>query len=190
MRSYVRLTCSPLDAYTTQQIRYTNSRTGTGVSRRRYFCLGVRWPVRLLVLASGRRGLRARADPAAALAAGTPPPQPLGLNHQTHASNLITLTWDPTPAATSYRLNRGTSSGDEGATPIATTTNPTYTDTNLSSTTAYFYEVTAVNSAEEIPPSVGAGATRPGVVSRQLAGLLRADSVLHPVRQWSLLSPL
>lgn len=62
----------------------------------------------------------------------------------------------------SNRLNRGTSSGDEGATPIATTTNPTYTDTNLSSTTVYFYEVTAVNSAEETPLPVGTGGQTPG----------------------------
>ena len=74
--------------------------------------LGVRWPVRLLVLASGRRSLLGLVQPAA-FAAGTPPQSP-GLNHQTNASNLITLTWDPTPAATSYRLNRRTSSGDEG----------------------------------------------------------------------------
>jgi hypothetical protein len=77
-----------------------------------------------------------------------------------------------TPAATSYHLNRGTSSGDEGATPIATTTNPTYADTNLSSTTLYFYEVTAVNSAEEssrsaedvskTPPLVGNRGHTPG----------------------------
>ena len=71
---------------------------------------------------SGRRSLLGLIQPAA-FAAGTPP-QSLGLNHQTNASNLITLTWDPTPAATSYRLNHGTSSGERGATPIATTTSP------------------------------------------------------------------
>jgi hypothetical protein len=102
------------------------------------------------VLASGRRDLRARADPA-------------GRVRRRDAA---------APAATSYRLNRGTAAGDEGATPIATTTNPTYTDTNLSRTTVYCYEVTVVNSAEEsprsaedvskTPPPVGTGGHTPG----------------------------
>lgn len=111
----------------------------------------------------------------AASAAGTPPPQPLGLNAQANASNSITLTWDPTPGATSYHLYRGTSSGGEGATAIATTTSPAYTDPNLSSTTDYFYEVTAVNSggessrsaedASKTPPPAGTGGSTPGVAS-------------------------
>src|SRR5580704_19601960 len=106
----------------------------------------------------------------AAFAAGTPPPQPFGLNAQANANNSITLTWSPTPTATSYRLYRGTSSGGEGATPIATTTSLTYIDTNLSSTPVYFYEVTAVNSTGEsarsaedeskTPPPVGTAVTR------------------------------
>lgn len=110
-----------------------------------------------------------------AFAAGTPPPAPLGLNDQSNANSSITLSWDPTPGATSYRLYRGTASGGEGATPIATITSPTYTDTNLSSTTVYFYEVTAVNAAGEsprsaedaskTPPPVGTGGNTPGVVS-------------------------
>ena len=108
----------------------------------RYVRLGVRWPLRCWSSTRVAAVCVLGVIQPAAFAAGTPPPRPLGLNHQTHASNLITLARDPPQAATSYRLSRGTSSGDEGATPIATTTNPTHADTNLSSTTLYFYEVT------------------------------------------------
>jgi hypothetical protein len=89
---------------------------------------------RLLVLAAVAAVCTLGLMQPAAFAAGTPPPQPFGLNAQANASNSITLTWSPTPTATSYRLYRGTSPGGEGTTPIATTASLTYTDTNLSST--------------------------------------------------------
>jgi hypothetical protein len=84
---------------------------------------------RLLVLAAVAAVCTLGLIQPAAFAAGTPPPQPFGLNAQANASNSITLTWSPTPTATSYRLYRGTSSGGEGATPIATTTSLTYYST-------------------------------------------------------------
>ena len=45
-----------------------------------------------------------------------------------NANDSITLTWTPSPGATSYNVYRGTTSGGEGTTPIATTTGTTYTD--------------------------------------------------------------
>jgi hypothetical protein len=123
-----------------------------------------------------------------ALAAGTPPPQPLGLNIDANANNSVTLSWDPTPDATSYRVYRGTASGGEAATPIATTTSPTYTDAGLSSTPIYFYEVTAVNSAGEsprseedaskTPPPVGTGGNTPGVASGSSLVFYAKDALL------------
>ena len=143
---------------------------------------------RLLVLASVAAVCTLGLIQPAAFAAGTPPPQPFGLNAQANANNSITLTWSPTPTATSYRLYRGTSSGGEGATPIATTTSLTYTDTNLSSTPVYFYEVTAVNSAGEsarsaedeskTPPPVGAGGNTPGVASGNSLVFYAKDALL------------
>jgi hypothetical protein len=143
---------------------------------------------RLLVLASVAAVCALGLIQPAAFAAGTPPPQPFGLSAQANASNSITLTWSPTPTATSYRLYRGTSSGGEGATPIATTTSLTYTDPNLSSTPVYFYEVTAVNSAGEsarsaedeskTPPPVGTGGNTPGVASGNSLVFYAKDALL------------
>ena len=142
---------------------------------RRYFHHAVSWPVRLLVLTVlGTACVLAQAQ-VPALAAGTPPPAPLDLNAGGNANGTISLDWDPTPGATSYHLYRGTSSGGEASTPIATVTSPEYTDTNVTSTPIYFYEVTAVNSAGEsprsaedatkTPPPVGTGGNTPGVAS-------------------------
>jgi F5/8 type C domain/Fibronectin type III domain len=143
---------------------------------------------RLLVLASVAAACALGLIQPAALAAGTPPPQPFGLNAQANANNSITLTWSPTPTATSYRLYRGTSSGGEGATPIGTTTSLTYTDPNLSSTPVYFYEVTAVNSAGEsarsaedeskTPPPLGTGGNTPGVASGNSLVFYAKDALL------------
>jgi F5/8 type C domain/Fibronectin type III domain len=143
---------------------------------------------RLLVLVSAGAICALGLMQPTAFAAGTPPPQPLGLGVQANANNSITIAWDPTPGATSYHLYRGTSSGGEGATPIATTTSPTYTDTNLSSTPVYFYEVTAVNSGGEsarsaedeskTPPPVGTGGNTPGVASGNSLVFYAKDALL------------
>jgi hypothetical protein len=110
-----------------------------------------------------------------ALAAGTPPPAPLGINVDANANTTLDVSWAPTPGATSYHIYRGTAAGGEGSTPIATTTGTDYTDTNVTSTPIYFYEVTAVNSAGEsprsaedaskTPPPIGTGGGNAGVAS-------------------------
>lgn len=112
---------------------------------------------------------------APAFAAGSPPPAPLNLNVDANADSSLDLSWSPTPGATSYNIYRGTASGGEAATPIASTTGTSYTDAHLSSTPIYFYEVTAVSSAGEsaksaedaskTPPPIGTGGTTPGVAS-------------------------
>ncbi|GIH08008.1 hypothetical protein Rhe02_60750 [Rhizocola hellebori] len=87
----------------------------------------------------------------------------------------ITIEWEASPGATSYRVYRGTASGGEATTPIATTTELEYKDTNLSPTPVYYYQVTAVNAegesprsvedASKTPPPIGTGGTTPGVPS-------------------------
>jgi hypothetical protein len=155
---------------------------------RRYFRPAVTWPVRLLVLASVAAVCALGLVQPAAFAAGTPPPQPLGLNADANANATVSLDWSPTPGATSYHLYRGTSSGGEGSTPIATVTSPDYTDTNVTSTPVYFYEVTAVNSAGEsprsaedatkTPPPVGTGGNTPGVASGSSLVFYGKDALL------------
>jgi hypothetical protein len=112
---------------------------------------------------------------ASAFAAGSPPPAPLNLGVNANPNQTLSLSWDPTPGATSYHIYRGTAAGGEAATPYATTTAPSYTDTGLSSTTDYFYEITALNAAGESPKSaedssrtvlpIGTGGNTPGVAS-------------------------
>jgi hypothetical protein len=155
---------------------------------RRYFRPAVTWPVRLLVLASVAAVCALGLIQPAAFAAGTPPPQPLGLNADANANGTVSLDWDPTPGATSYHLYRGTASGGEGSTPIATVTSPEYTDTNVTSTPIYFYEVTAVNSAGEsarsaedatkTPPPAGTGGNTPGVASGNSLVFYGKDALL------------
>jgi hypothetical protein len=146
------------------------------------------WPARSLVLALIGTACVLTQSQLPALAAGSPPPQPLGLNAGGNAGTTISLDWSPTPGATSYRIYRGTSSGGEGSTPIATVTGTQYTDTNVTSTPIYFYEVTAVNSAGEsprsaedatkTPPPIGTGGSTPGVASGSSLVFYGKDALL------------
>jgi hypothetical protein len=123
-----------------------------------------------------------------AFAAGSPPPTPDGEEASAGANSSITITWDPTPGATSYNIYLSTTSGGEGNTPHASTTSTSYTLTNLSSTPIYFFEVSAVNSAGEsgrtaedaskTPPPIGTGGSTPGVASGSSLVFYGEDALL------------
>jgi fibronectin type 3 domain-containing protein len=133
----------------------------------------------LLVLGSlglGTSAAQARTlAPRAPAAAAAVPAPPAGDELHANADSSITITWPASAGATSYNLYRGTTSGGEGSTPIATTTQTTYTDKNLSPTPVYFYQITAVNAsgesartpedASKTPPPIGTGGNVAGVPS-------------------------
>ncbi len=134
----------------------------------------------MLILGSlGIVGTPATASPASgrtsAIAAAAVPPAPAGDELTANPDSSITITWPASPGATSYNLYRGTASGGEGNTPIATTTQTTYTDKNLSPTPIYFYEISAVNAsgesartpedASKTPPPISTGGNVAGVPS-------------------------
>ena len=86
------------------------------------------------------------------------PPAPAGLA-ATAANGSVGLTWGASTGATSYSIYRGTAPGAEGTTPVAATTSTSFTDTGLTNGTAYYYKVTASNSAGASPASSEATAT-------------------------------
>jgi hypothetical protein len=74
------------------------------------------------------------------------PSAPTGLA-ATGGYGLVDLSWSSSAGATSYNVYRGTSSGGEGSTPIATGITATnYTDATVADGTTYYYKVAAVNS--------------------------------------------
>ncbi|MDQ2811475.1 MAG: discoidin domain-containing protein [Actinomycetota bacterium] len=91
-------------------------------------------------------------------ASATVPPAPAGLN-ATAGNGSVGLTWGASAGATSYSVYRGTAPGAEGTTAVGTTTSASFTDTGLTNGTAYYYKVTASNSAGASPSSNEATAT-------------------------------
>jgi autotransporter-associated beta strand protein len=87
----------------------------------------------------------------------TAPATPARLNAYPGNSQ-VALTWSASSGATSYILKRGVSSGNETTT-VTTTTNLTYTDTNLVNGTPYYYVVAATSSSGTSPNSPEATAT-------------------------------
>jgi fibronectin type 3 domain-containing protein len=86
------------------------------------------------------------------------PPAPAGLA-ATAGNGAVGLTWSASTGAASYSIYRGTAAGAEGSTPVGTTTSTSFTDTGLTNGTAYYYKVTASNSAGASPASNEATAT-------------------------------
>jgi lysophospholipase L1-like esterase len=93
---------------------------------------------------------------------GTLPSAPTGLTATTASASQINLSWTSVSGATGYNVYRGTSSGGESSTPVnggTPLTTTTYNDTGLSSSTAYYYVVKAVNANGSSGASNEANAT-------------------------------
>lgn len=69
----------------------------------------------------------------------------------TAGASMATLDWDDVTDATSYNVYRGLSTGDLSSKVLLASalTATAYTDTNVTSGTTYFYQVTAENSDGE-----------------------------------------
>jgi large repetitive protein len=77
----------------------------------------------------------------------------------------INLSWTASSGATTYSVFRGTTSGGEGATPLAANLTATsFADTTVTSGSTFFYFVKAVNTAGSSTPSNEASATTAPVV--------------------------
>jgi hypothetical protein len=88
----------------------------------------------------------------------SPPSAPTGLS-ATAGVGQVALSWSPSSGAAGYKVFRGTSSGGESSTPIATPTGTSYTDTSVTVGTTYYYTVKASNSAGDSPASNEVSAT-------------------------------
>jgi len=91
------------------------------------------------------------------LAAPQPPSAPTGLA-ATPANALVTLTWSPAATATNYNVKRSTISGGSYVT-VASTAATSFSDTQVTNGTTYYYVVSGVNANGEGPNSTEASAT-------------------------------
>jgi hypothetical protein len=88
-----------------------------------------------------------------------PPPPGVPTNLTATATNLgVNLTWGPSTNAASYNLKRSTTNGGSYAI-IANVAATNYSDTLVTNGVAYFYVVSATNSAAESTNSTQASAT-------------------------------
>jgi fibronectin type 3 domain-containing protein len=89
----------------------------------------------------------------------TIPAAPTGLT-AVAGSGAVALSWTASTGATSYKIYRGTTSGGESATAVASGVSSThYSDSSVTNGDEYFYKVAAVNSAGTSPLSNEASAT-------------------------------
>lgn len=86
-------------------------------------------------------------------------PAPTGLT-ATAGSGQIALTWNSVNGATSYQVNRGTTSGGP-YTVLAVASTNSYTDRGLAGSSTYYYVVSAINLVTQSGVSAEASATTP-----------------------------
>ena len=90
--------------------------------------------------------------------APTPPLAPTGLT-ATPGKKKVTLSWNPSSGATSYKVKRSTTNGGPYTVIASGVTGTTYNNTGLQSGTTYYYVVSAMNATGESPDSNQASAT-------------------------------
>lgn len=117
-----------------------------------------------------------------------PPAAPTGVS-AVAGNATVTLAWSAVSGATSYSVYRGSASGAEGATPIATGLSaPGFSDTKVTNGTRYYYKVSASNSAGTSPLSgeVSALPSAPAVPALSITSGPTATTGLYTVLiQWT-----
>ncbi len=131
-------------------------------------------------------------SPQSAEASATPAPPvpaaPTGLT-ATAGNASVTLTWTASTGAATYNVYRGTATGGEAATAIATgITATTYTDSALTNGTRYYYKVAAVNTAGTSPQSAEASATPAAPVPAAPTGLTATAGNASVTLNWTVSS--
>ncbi len=100
-----------------------------------------------------------------ASASTSTPPAPTGLTATAVSSSQIDLSWNAVSGATGGYLIDSSLTGAAGSfTQVASTTSTTISQIGLNPSTTYYYEVFAVNSAGDSPPSNIASATTQGTI--------------------------
>src|ERR1700733_7297586 len=121
-------------------------------------------------------------------AAVATPPVPFGVVVTT-SSGQINLQWTYEENATSYRIYRSTTPGGEGATPLATVTSSSYTDSAATSGTTYYYEITALTgtteSARSTEYSASTSGTGTGTAPPTPAGLVATAGNASVALAWT-----
>ena len=137
------------------------STIAAGVTATKYTDTTVRngTPYYYVVTAIGAGGESSNSSQASATpSAPATPPAPAGLS-ATPGKKKVTLTWNASLGATSYKLKRATANGGPYSTIASGITGTTFNNTGLQSGTTYYYVVSAVNPAGESANSNQASAT-------------------------------
>ena len=111
-----------------------------------------------------------------------PPPPAAPTNVIASASNQqVTISWDSVASADSYTIKRSTTDGGPYSTIQSSHTSTSFTDTNLSNGTTYYYVISATNTQGESPDSTQVSATpvegSGGPVTGQLALLVTSEEL-------------
>jgi hypothetical protein len=99
------------------------------------------------------------ADEVASTGGGTIPAAPTGLTATAVSSSQINLSWNASSGATSYSVERSSTSGGTYSVVVSGLGSTSYSNTGLSASTAYYYRVKASNSSGTSSASAVASAT-------------------------------
>ena len=136
------------------------SMMATEYATTRHIGLGLHKDVRHDLTTAGWALFDAAVTWAAASSYIAPPPPSAPANVVASASNeQATISWDSVSSADSYTIKRSTTDGGPYTTIETNITTTSYTDTNLTNGTTYYYVISATNAQGESPDSSQVSAT-------------------------------